>query len=91
MSEISLTPSQTVELALKSRGKMRQRNLKLRHTLLLKQNFKTNYQRSLQDLVKMRETGESEDFEEEVDNFRQVLYEAGMKQNDIQALFNLVV
>lgn len=91
MSEISLTPSQTVELAFHSQSKMRQRNLELRHTLLLKQNFKTNYQRSLQDLVKMRDTGDSEVFEEEVNNYRHVLYEAGMKQNDIQALFNLVV
>ena len=87
MSEISLTPSQTVELALKSRGKMRRKNLKMRHSLLLKQNYKTNYTRSLVNLMKMREYSGASDFQEEADNYRAVLLKSGMKPQQISRMF----
>ena len=88
MSEISLTPSQTVELAFYSQSKMRRKNLKMRHTLLLKQNFKTNYTRSLVNLMKMREYGDASEFQEEADNYRAVLLKSGMKPQQISRMFS---
>ena len=65
MSEFCLTPSQTAELAFESRNKMRKNPNNLRRRLLLKQNYKSNYTRSLISLMAYRNRESDSEFHQE--------------------------
>lgn len=89
MSEFCLTPSQTAELAFESRNKMRKNPNNLRRRLLLKQNYKSNYTRSLISLMAYRNQESDSEFHQEAEQFRIVLLKSGYKPAQISKIFNL--